>query len=67
LKAEDRIIMQTKELLSKLAEINKTRSYDKIGKDLGVSSQTVYRWIKGKNSPSGLALEKVAQYLSEFN
>jgi len=56
---------QTKAILDQLREINKTKSYEKIAKELNVSSQSVYRWLKGRNSPSGMALEKVCQYVSE--
>lgn len=57
--------METTVILDELRVINKKKSYEKIAKELGVSSQTVYRWLKNRNSPSGLALEKVEKYVKK--
>ena len=54
---------KTEDLLKKLKKIKKTKTYDAMARELGVSYMTVYRWLKGRNSPSGLALEKVERYV----
>lgn len=55
----------TEALLKKLKQINKKTSCEKIGREIGVSGQTVYRWLTGKNAPSGLALASIERYVSE--
>ena len=51
--------------IEELKRINKTLSYAKMGKALGVSKKSVYRWVNGLNSPSGLALEKIRKLISK--
>ena len=55
--------MKTELTIAKLREINKTLSYVKIAKALGVSTQSVYRWLNGKSIPSPLALEKIQKLI----
>lgn len=54
--------------LPKLRLINKMlpMSYHKIAVELNVSDKSVYRWITGKNSPSGLALEKIESFVNGY-
>lgn len=54
---------ETDTLIDQLKVINKKKSYEKMAREMGVSSQTVYRWIKGRNSPSGLARGVVNNYI----
>lgn len=56
--------MDHKKLINKLKKINKTKSYERIGREMNVSGQTVYRWIKGENKPSNLAIEKIEKFVS---
>lgn len=51
--------------IERLRRLNETMSQEKIARKLNVSSQTVYRWLAGKNSPSGLALEKILKLVSK--
>jgi transcriptional regulator with XRE-family HTH domain len=49
--------------IKQLRKINKNLSYDKIAQEMNVSTQSIYRWIKGKTSPSAMALEKIQKYV----
>lgn len=56
--------MERKELVEELRKVNRNKSYEKIAKDLDVSSQSVYRWLKGVSHPSPLAMKAIAEYVS---
>lgn len=58
--------MDTNTVLKKLRVINKDLSYAKIAKILKVSEKSIYRWITGKNVPSGMALEKLEMFISDY-
>ena len=53
------------ELIEELRVVNRSRSYEHIARDLGVSAQTVYRWLKYKSKPSQLAIKRITKYLKE--
>lgn len=55
---------EQKELIEGLRKVNRDLSYEKIAKELGVSSQSVYRWLKGVSLPSGLAFKAIADYVA---
>ena len=55
----------TEEILSKLKKINNNLSCEKIGVELGVTGQTVWRWLNGKNTPSNLASEKIRAFVAK--
>lgn len=54
---------EVKGLIEQLRKINKNISYEKIAKELEVSSQSVYRWLKGVSNPSQLAVKAIAEYV----
>lgn len=39
------------------------KTYEQMGRDLGISTRTVYRWIKGKSTPHHFLLEKILSYV----
>jgi len=53
-------------LIKELEKIKKTKelTYESIAQDLGISFNTVYRWLKGKNNPSHLAEDKIRDFIS---
>jgi DNA-binding transcriptional regulator YiaG len=38
-------------------------SMERVAREMGISSRTVFRWLHGQNEPSGLALEALRRYL----
>lgn len=42
-------------------------SYQKISSHMGMHSQTIYFWLTGKFKPSGLAEEKIRQFLNDYD
>jgi len=38
-------------------------SYEKLGRDIGVSNMTIYRWCKGYQEPSLMAKKLIKNYL----
>jgi len=54
-------------LLDQLRDVNAYLSYEKIGRELGVSLQTVSRWINNKNKPSDLALKQIEIFVNNHN
>ena len=57
--------MNYEQLIEELRVVNRSRSYEHIARDLGVSAQTVYRWLKYKSKPSQLAIKRITKYLKE--
>ena len=60
------------EKISELEELKKFKkrsgwSYQKISSLMGVHSQTVVYWIKGKYNPSMEARNKIRRFLKEFS
>lgn len=52
-------------LYDSLAKLLKERdiSWYKLGKDTGISQQTIHNWRIGRNEPGREALNKIAEYL----
>jgi transcriptional regulator with XRE-family HTH domain len=40
-------------------------SLEKVARELGISSRTVFRWIHGENKPSDLALKQLREFLEK--
>ena len=56
---------ETKDLIEELRKVNRNLSYEKIAKEMGVSSQSVYRWLRGVSNPNQLAIKAISDYVSE--
>lgn len=56
--------MQEIETLIKL-KIDKNLSYEKLARQIGVSFQTVLRWINKGDKPSDLALAQIRRFIKE--
>lgn len=60
---------------SSISEVKKLKSfkkrsgwsYQKISSHMGIHSQTIYFWLTGKFKPSGLAKEKIRQFLNDYD
>jgi len=58
--------MNKNQILDKLRKINKKGlAYEKIARELNVSTQSVYRWLNDINPPSSLALDKIREYVTD--
>jgi len=51
-------------LLKEYRKKNK-KTYEQMGRDLDVSSRTVFRWIKGEAIPHHFLLEKILSYVQQ--
>ena len=53
--------------IDELIELKKIKniSYEKIAAQIGVSYQTVLRWMKKKNVPSDLALIQIRKFIGK--
>ena len=54
--------------LKELKEFKKRSGwgYEKIGKRMGVHSQTIVYWLTGKHKPSKLATSMIRKFLDEY-
>ena len=53
-------------LIKELEKVKKAKNltYEGIAQNLGISFNTVYRWLKGKNNPSHLAEDKIRDFIN---
>jgi len=53
--------------IKKLLKIKKRKglSYEKMAHQIGVSYQTLYRWVKRGDKPSDLALAQIRRFIKE--
>jgi len=42
-------------------------SYERLGREIGVSNMTVYRWCNGRQEPSLMAKKLIKNYLLKAN
>ena len=45
----------------------KKYAFERLGREIGVSSMTVYRWCKGRQEPSLMAKRLIKSYLLKAN
>lgn len=67
-KSDKKVPILTIPEIEKLAKFKERSgwSYNKISVHMGIHSQTIYFWLKGRYNPSDLALEKVKEFLRVY-
>ena len=39
------------------------KTYEQLGRELGVANRTIYRWLKGEATPHPFMVEKILSYV----
>lgn len=61
-------IEEKMEIIKKIKKIMEEQgmSQEKAAREIGVSSNTVFRWIHGKNNPSDLGLLQIYKFIKKY-
>jgi len=53
--------------IKRLQEIKDSQelSFERMSRDIGISSRTLFRWIHGQNVPSLMARDRLNEYLQK--